>query len=51
MLEGRYAPAALAESVEATTTALGGEGEAESAAPEAMLTSRAVSHVGRYWQP
>jgi acetoin utilization deacetylase AcuC-like enzyme len=50
VLEGGYAPAALAESVEATIAALAGEGEAESAAPEAMLTSRAASHVGRYWQ-
>jgi acetoin utilization deacetylase AcuC-like enzyme len=50
VLEGGYAPTALAESVEATMRALGGEGEAESAAPEAMLTSRAASHVGRYWQ-
>jgi acetoin utilization deacetylase AcuC-like enzyme len=50
VLEGGYAPAALAESVEATMRALGGEGEAESAAPEAMLTSRAASHLGRYWR-
>ncbi len=50
VLEGGYAPAALAESAEATMRALGGEGEAESAAPEAMLTSRAASHVGRYWE-
>jgi len=50
VLEGGYSPPALAESVELTMRALAGEGQAESAAPEAMLTSRAASHVGRHWQ-
>lgn len=50
MLEGGYSPPALAESVELTMRALAGEGEAESAAPVAMLTSRAASHVGRHWE-
>ena len=50
VLEGGYSPPALAESVEATMRALGGEGEAESAAPEALLTSDAASYVGRHWQ-
>jgi acetoin utilization deacetylase AcuC-like enzyme len=49
VLEGGYAPAALAESVEATLRALGGEGEAESVAPDPILTSRAATHVGRHW--
>lgn len=49
VLEGGYSPSALAESVELTMRALAGDGEAESAAPEAMLTSRAASLVGRYW--
>jgi acetoin utilization deacetylase AcuC-like enzyme len=49
VLEGGYAPQALAESVEATLAALGGEGEAESVAPDPILTSRAASHVGRHW--
>jgi acetoin utilization deacetylase AcuC-like enzyme len=49
VLEGGYAPAALAESVEATMRALAGEGEAESAAPDPILTSRAATHVGRHW--
>jgi acetoin utilization deacetylase AcuC-like enzyme len=49
VLEGGYEPEALAESVEATLAALGGEGEAESVAPDALLTSRAASHIGRYW--
>jgi len=50
VLEGGYSPPALAESVELTLRALAGEGEAESAAPEAMLTSDAAAHVGRYWE-
>jgi acetoin utilization deacetylase AcuC-like enzyme len=49
-LEGGYDLLALAESVAATMAALGGEGEAVSAAPEAQLTSRAASHVGNYWE-
>jgi len=50
VLEGGYAPAALAESVELTMAALGGEGEAESVAPDAIVTSRAAAQVGRRWQ-
>lgn len=50
VLEGGYEPVALAESVLATMAALGGEGEAVSAAPEAMLTSRAAAGVSRHWQ-
>jgi acetoin utilization deacetylase AcuC-like enzyme len=49
VLEGGYAPAALAESVQATLAALADEEPAPSAAPEPMLTSRAAAHVGRYW--
>ena len=49
VLEGGYEPLALADSVLATMAALGGEGEAVSAAPEAMLTSRAAAGVARYW--
>jgi len=49
VLEGGYEPLALAESVGATMAALGGEGEPESAAPEALLTSRAAAGVARYW--
>jgi acetoin utilization deacetylase AcuC-like enzyme len=49
VLEGGYAPAALAESVEATMAALGGEGEAESVAPDAIVTSRAAAQLGRHW--
>jgi len=51
VLEGGYAPRATAASAEATLRALGGEGEAESIAPDPLLTSRAASHVGRYWPP
>jgi acetoin utilization deacetylase AcuC-like enzyme len=49
VLEGGYAPAALAESVVATLAALGGEGEAESVAPDPILTSRAASQISRHW--
>ena len=49
VLEGGYAPEPLAEAVEATLAALAGEGEAESVAPDGLLTSRAASHIGRYW--
>ena len=30
--------------------ALGGEGEAESIAPDPIHTARAASYVGRYWE-
>jgi acetoin utilization deacetylase AcuC-like enzyme len=49
VLEGGYNLEALADSVVATMAALGGEGEAVSAAPEAIVTPRAASHVGHYW--
>ena len=49
VLEGGYELGALADSVIATMAALGGEGEAESTAPDPLLTSRAASHIGRYW--
>ncbi len=49
VLEGGYEPSATAESAEATLRALGGEGEAESIAPDPLLTSRAATYVGRYW--
>ncbi len=49
VLEGGYEPRVLAECVEATMTALGGEGEAVSAAPEALLSTRAAAQIGHYW--
>jgi acetoin utilization deacetylase AcuC-like enzyme len=49
VLEGGYEPAALAQSVQATLAALGGDEPARSAAPEALLTSRAAAHIGHYW--
>jgi acetoin utilization deacetylase AcuC-like enzyme len=49
VLEGGYEPEAMADSVAATMAALGGAGDAESAAPEAMLTSRAAAQVARHW--
>jgi acetoin utilization deacetylase AcuC-like enzyme len=48
VLEGGYAPAALAESVEATMRALGGEGESV-AAPETAVAEEAAARVASYW--
>jgi acetoin utilization deacetylase AcuC-like enzyme len=49
MLEGGYDPGALAASMVATVAALGGEGRAESIAPDPLITSRAAAHVGHFW--
>jgi len=50
VLEGGYEPVALAACVAETLSALGGDGRpATSAAPEALLTSRAAAQVGHYW--
>jgi len=49
VLEGGYEPAALARCVRETLRALGGDQPARSAAPEALLTSRAAAHIARYW--
>jgi acetoin utilization deacetylase AcuC-like enzyme len=49
VLEGGYDQASLVESLIATMKAMGGEGEAVSAAPEEILTSRAATHVAPYW--
>jgi len=49
VLEGGYEPAALAQCVRETLTALGGDEPPRSAAPEALLTSRAAAHIGHYW--
>ena len=49
VLEGGYDPAALADSVLATIRALDGEGEAESIAPDPLVTSRVAAHVGHFW--
>jgi acetoin utilization deacetylase AcuC-like enzyme len=48
VLEGGYAPAALAESVEATMRALGGAGESV-AAPETAVGDEAAARVSAYW--
>jgi acetoin utilization deacetylase AcuC-like enzyme len=50
VLEGGYDLAALAESVTATLSALGGIGAAESIAPDPILTSRAAAQFGQYWR-
>lgn len=49
VLEGGYDPTALADSVLATIRALDGEGEAESIAPDPLITSRVAAHVGHFW--
>jgi len=49
VLEGGYDPDALARSVIATVSALGGDGEAESIAPDPIVTSRVASHVAHFW--
>jgi acetoin utilization deacetylase AcuC-like enzyme len=49
VLEGGYDVDALAESVAATLAAFGGEGEAVSAAPDPLLTSRAAAQIGQHW--
>jgi acetoin utilization deacetylase AcuC-like enzyme len=49
ILEGGYAPDALAECVCATLTALTDDVPAESAAPEPLFTSRAAAHVAHHW--
>jgi len=50
VLEGGYQPAVLGQCVLETLTALAGEEPPVSAAPEAMLTSRAAAQIGHYWQ-
>ena len=50
VLEGGYAPGALADCVVATLKALSGAGKAESVAPDPILTSRAAAQFGRYWR-
>jgi acetoin utilization deacetylase AcuC-like enzyme len=49
VLEGGYEPAALADSVERTLAAVGGNEPARSTAAEPPLSSEAVERIGRYW--
>jgi acetoin utilization deacetylase AcuC-like enzyme len=49
VLEGGYDLGALTDCVVATLKALSGAGEAESIAPDPILTSRAAAQFGRYW--
>ena len=49
VLEGGYEPHTLASCVVATIEALDGAGEAESIAPDPIVTSRIASHVGHFW--
>lgn len=50
VLEGHYDLAALPRCVIATLAALSGVGDAESIAPEPILTRRAAAQFGRYWR-
>ena len=49
VLEGGYQPTVLAQCVLETLTALCGDEPPLSAAPEALLTSRAAAQIARYW--
>jgi acetoin utilization deacetylase AcuC-like enzyme len=49
VLEGGYAPAALAECVATTLAAFADDVPAEPAAPEPLLTPRAAAEVARHW--
>jgi acetoin utilization deacetylase AcuC-like enzyme len=49
VLEGGYAPAALAASAIAALKAFASDERPNSAAPEALLTARAAAQVGHYW--
>jgi acetoin utilization deacetylase AcuC-like enzyme len=49
VLEGGYNERVLAECVITTLIALGGEGQARSAAAESIVTPRAAAQVGHYW--
>ena len=49
VLEGGYELGALAESVLAMIGALGGQTQAESIAPDPLITSRLAAHVGHFW--
>jgi acetoin utilization deacetylase AcuC-like enzyme len=49
VLEGGYQPQTLADCVVETLQALAGVERPSSAAPEALLTSRAAAQIGHYW--
>jgi acetoin utilization deacetylase AcuC-like enzyme len=49
VLEGGYEPAVLPSCVRETLLALASQERARSAAPDAMLTSRAAAQIGHYW--
>jgi len=50
VLEGGYDTDACAESVLATVAALGGTGVADSIAPDQLITPRAASYIGHFWE-
>ena len=49
VLEGGYDPTALGESVVATVAALQGHGDADSIAPDQIVTPRVASHLAHVW--
>lgn len=49
VLEGEYEPAALGSSVVAMLAALSGKADAESIAPDQIVTPRVASHFGHAW--
>jgi acetoin utilization deacetylase AcuC-like enzyme len=49
VLEGGYEPTALAQCVLETLAALAGQEPPHSAAPDALLTSRAAAQLAHYW--
>jgi acetoin utilization deacetylase AcuC-like enzyme len=49
VLEGGYDVPSLVDSLLATMSALGGEGESTAAAPESILTPRAAAQLAPYW--
>ena len=49
VLEGGYDPHALGDSVVATIAGLGGDDQAESIAPDQIVTPHAASHLGHRW--
>jgi acetoin utilization deacetylase AcuC-like enzyme len=51
VLEGGYDPDAIATSVVATLGALAGDGDADSIAPDPIITPRIASHLAHRWTP
>ena len=50
VLEGGYDLDGARRQRRCTLAALGGDGEAESIAPDPLITSRAAAHVSHFWE-